>query len=611
MRYSQLLIPTVKETPADAQVISHRLMVRSGMIRKVAAGIYNYLPLGWRVLNKISNIIREEMNRAGAQEILMPAIQPGELWQESGRWQQYGPELLRVRDRKNGEFCVGPTHEEVVTALVRDEVRSYRQLPINLYQIQTKFRDEIRPRFGLMRGREFIMKDAYSFDAHEAGASKSYDDMFVAYHRMFARFGLSFRAVEADTGSIGGNRSHEFQVLADTGEDAIVHCPQCGYAANVELATTARPENADALATGMHIDESWPAAEKVATPHKKSIDDVAKFLKVAPSKVIKAVLFIADSKPIMALCKGDQEVNEIKLKKALGADLIRLMTDEEIVQHTGSPVGFAGPVGTPANVVLLADWQLVGASSMVAGANEKDMHLTHVSLDRDVRAHRSGETQVRFADLCTARAGDGCGRCGSALQAARGIEVGHVFFLGTKYSDAMKAVFLADDGSNKSFVMGCYGIGVGRSAAAALEQNHDDDGAIWPMPIAPFQVAVLALGPEPDVAAAAKQLHDDLERAGIEVLLDDRDERPGVKFKDHDLLGIPVRLAVGAKGLKDGMVELKTRKGGRAPADKVALQDAAAQAQALVRAMLDEAASAADKAAEYARSEVARYQARV
>jgi prolyl-tRNA synthetase len=587
MRYSRLLIPTIKEVPADAVVVSHQLMMRAGMIRKVAAGVYTYLPLGWRVFQKVANIVREEMNRADAQEILMPAVQPAELWQESGRWGQYGPELLRFKDRKAAEFCIGPTHEEVVTSLVRDEVHSYRQLPVNLYQIQTKFRDEMRPRFGLMRGREFLMKDAYSFDIDEDGANKSYDSMFHGYQRIFARCGLEFRPVEADTGSIGGARSHEFQVLADTGEDAIVHCTSCGYAANVELAAIGhvRPASSNATPGGV---------EKVSTPGQKTIDDVASFLGVPKSQVMKAVLLIVDeglpsARPVMALCRGDNEVNEVKLRRAIGAKTARMMTDEEVVVSTGSVAGYVGPVGLKKPLEIVADRGLEAQAGMITGANEADTHLTQVMWGRDV--------EVPLHDLRTAEKGDPCGRCSHPFEAARGIEVGHVFFLGTKYSEAMKCTVLDDEGKERIVVMGCYGIGVTRTAAAAIEQNHDADGIVWPAPIAPFTVALVALGAEKETVETAERLYRELERAGVDVLFDDRDERPGVKFKDHDLIGCPVRLAVGARGLKEGIVELKKRSEGRDGTRKVPVDDAVAETVALVNALLDAARAKAENVA--------------
>ena len=582
VRYKSLLIPTMKETPADAQVVSHRLMMRAGMIRKVAAGIYNYLPLGLRVLQKISDIVRDEMNRAGAQEILMPAVQPAELWRESGRWQQYGPELLRLHDRKNAEFCIGPTHEEVVVALVRDTVQSYRQLPLNLYQIQTKFRDEIRPRFGLMRGREFIMKDAYSFDVDDQHAGESYDAMYAAYQAIFKRCGLEFRAVEADTGSIGGNRSHEFQVLAETGEDAIVHCSQCGYAANVELAEIKPSENRSATTS---LAEQG-ACEKVSTPGQKTIEDVATFLGVDQSDVLKAVLFLSDEgleseRPVMALCRGNHDINEVKLKRACGAETVRLLNDEEIVTRLKSVPGYAGPVGlAQSDVQYVGDFGLQGSGALVAGANEADAHLVQVYLGRDF--------EVPFYDLRTAAPGDSCGRCGTAFLDARGIEVGHVFFLGTKYSEAMGLTVLDEGGKAMHPVMGCYGIGIGRTAAAAIEQNHDDDGMIWPFPIAPFHVSLVSIGKDEEALAAATSLYEELIAAGVEVLFDDRPERPGVKFKDHDLIGCPIRVAVGGRALKEGNIEVKRRTVGRDGVQKVKRGDAASAIIALVNELRDQ-----------------------
>jgi prolyl-tRNA synthetase len=589
MRYSQLLIPTVKETPADAVVISHRLMLRSGMIRKVAAGIYTYLPLGWRVFSKVANIVREEMNRAGAQELLMPAVQPAELWQQSGRWEQYGPELLRFKDRKQTDFVIGPTHEEVITALARDEIKSYRQLPMNLYQIQTKFRDEVRPRFGLMRGREFIMKDAYSFHADEASAHREYDNMYKAYARIFARCGLTFRAVEADTGSIGGNRSHEFQVLADSGEDAIVYTTddagKPNYAANVELAPLAPPTRAAEVPS--------MASSVVATPGKKTIEDVAKFLGVPNARVLKAVLFMADGQPVMALCTGDRDINEVKCKKACGAAAIRLMSDDE-VRMAQLVAGYAGPVGI-AGVRVLADVGVRGLAGLVCGANQADAHRVQVAEGRDFYVDANA-----WADLTTAQAGDLCAKNQRPYQQARGIEVGHVFFLGTKYSDQMNATFLDEKGEQKPYVMGCYGIGVTRTAASAIEQHHDDDGIRWPAPIAPYHVSLVSIGVDDDTQQASESLYRALLAANIEVLFDDRDERPGVKFKDHDLIGNPVRVAVGGKGLKNGVVEVKLRTAGKEGVEMVPVADAAARIIELVRGLLAQASHAADSAGQEA-----------
>ncbi|ABK99365.1 proline--tRNA ligase [Pelobacter propionicus] len=550
MFYSRYFIPTIKETPSDAEVVSHQLMLRAGMIRKLAAGIYNYLPLGLRSIRKFEAIVREEMNRAGAIEMLMPSVQPAELWEESGRWSFYGKELLRFRDRKDGEFCMGPTHEEVITDMVRREIKSYRQMPVNFYQIQTKFRDEIRPRFGLMRGREFIMKDAYSFDVDSAAADGSYELMFQAYMRIFERCGLNFRAVEADTGTIGGSSSHEFMVLADSGEDAIVSCDSCRYAANVEKAES-RP------AAGASTEEQLELT-KTATPDMKSIADVAAFLGLATDRTIKALVYSSTTgEHVMAILRGDHELNEIKLKNCLGWDEIQMATDEEILAYTGSPVGFLGPMGLKQGVVVVADLALRGMANAVIGANEKDMHYINANLGRDF-------TSDRFVDLRNVEAGDPCPRCeGGKLEMWRGIEVGHVFKLGTKYSQALGATYLDADGKEQVIFMGCYGIGIGRTVAAAIEQNHDDNGIIFPLPLAPFHCSVVALNTkDKGVMAAAEEMYFRLEQQGIEVLFDDRDERPGVKFKDNDLIGIPLRIVVGSKGLSEGKVEVKIRASG-------------------------------------------------
>jgi prolyl-tRNA synthetase len=547
MRYSQYFIPTVKETPSDAEVISHQLMLRSGMIRKLSAGIYNYLPLGLRSIRKVEQIVREEMNRAGAIEILMPTVQPAELWQESTRWEQYGKELLRFKDRKDAEFCLGPTHEEVVTDLVRREVRSYRQMPLNLYQIQGKFRDEIRPRFGLMRGREFIMKDAYSFDVDSAAADISYDKMYRAYRRIFERCGLRFRAVEADTGSIGGTSSHEFMVLAESGEDAIVSCSCCEYAANVE--------KAEVRADG-GVEHAEPRLlEKVATPDKRSIEEVAAFLHVPQSTMVKCLILVADDEPVAVLLRGDYELNEIKLKNLLKCETLELAPDNVVEKVTGAPVGFAGPVGIKAR--LIADLSVQGMKNFVTGGNSKDLHLKNVNLERDFSVER-------FADLRNVVPGDACPRCDEGrMEMWRGIEVGHVFKLGTKYSKALKATYLDADGKEQIIFMGCYGIGVSRTVAACIEQNYDENGIIFPIPIAPFHCIISAINYKDEaVARTADAIYEELTAAGIEALLDDRDERPGFKFKDADLIGIPLRIVVGAKNLAEGKVELKERKGG-------------------------------------------------
>ena len=547
MRYSQYLLNTVKETPADAEVISHQLMLRAGMIRKVAAGIYSYLPFGLKAVRKVEAIVREEMNRAGAIELLMPMVTPAELWQESGRWGQYGKELLRLKDRKDTEFCLGPTHEEVITDIVRREVKSYRQLPLNLYQIQTKFRVEVRPRFGLMRGREFIMKDAYSFDVDEAGAIVAYDKMYQAYRNIFERCGLKFRAVEADTGAIGGNYSHEFMVLADSGEDAIASCNACDYAANVEKAE-ARPVTAVEHAEAR-------ALEKVATPGQRSIAEVSTFLGLPASSLIKTLIVMADNEPLAVLLRGDHELNEIKLKKVLGVEEIVLAPDEVVTRATGAPVGFAGPVGLKLRVV--ADLGVEALRNVVVGANAADLHLKNVNPGRDF-------TVTTYADLRNVTHGDPCPRCATGqLEMWRGIEVGHVFKLGYKYSQALNATFLDAEGKEQTIFMGCYGIGVGRTVAAAIEQNHDDNGIIWPLPIAPFEVIVTLVNPnEVESKDAAERLYSELLAAGVDVLLDDRDERPGSKFKDADLIGIPLRVTVGSRGLKEGALELQERRSG-------------------------------------------------
>lgn len=569
MRYSQYLLPTLKESPADAEIVSHQLMMRAGMIRKVAAGIYNYMPFGLRSVRKVEEIVREEMNRTGAIECLMPMANPAELWQESGRWEKYGKELLRFKDRKETEFCMGPTHEEVVTDIVRNTLKSYRQLPLNLYQIQTKFRDEIRPRFGLMRGREFIMKDAYSFDLEEADADKAYEKMYQAYRRIFERCGLRFRAVEADSGAIGGSFSHEFMVLADSGEDAIVSCDSCEYAANVEKAEI-KPAETSAAAPAQEL-------AKVATPGQKSIEEVAAFLKLATDQLVKTLIVMtSDDELVAVLLRGDHELNEIKLQNLLGGDWVVMAPDEDVVKATGAPVGFAGPVGLKLRII--ADNAVRQMSDFVVGANEKDMHATGVNLDRDF-------TVSQFADLRQAVAGDPCPRCSGKLESWRGIEVGHVFKLGTKYSEAMNATVLDDQGKARTLIMGCYGIGVGRTVAASIEQNHDENGVIWPMPIAPFQVLVAMLNPNDDaVREASEALYEELLALGVEVLLDDRDERPGAKFKDADLIGIPLRVTVGARGLKEGQVELKARAGGEI--EMLSLADAAASLKAKVDAAL-------------------------
>ncbi len=552
MRLSKSYVPTLKEVPAEAEVVSHRLLLRAGFIRKLTSGIYTYLPLGLKALNKVADICREEMDRAGAQEILMPTVQPGDLWRETGRWEFYGKELLRFKDRHDRDYCLGPTHEEVVTDLVRGEVRSYRQLPLNLYQIQTKFRDEIRPRFGLMRGREFVMKDAYSFDRDSEGADKSYRAMYDAYCAIFRRLGLEFRPVEADTGSIGGNFSHEFMVLAETGEDTIATCQACDYAANLEKAEVVVPLdkcNCGGDCEPFHL---------VPTPGIHTVEQLCEFLGIEADAVVKTLLFDVDGKPVAALVRGDRELNEIKLKNHLDAQDVKLASPEQVVAWTGAPVGFAGPVGLKAEgIKIIADRELDFDCGWVVGANAADAHLKSVDLRRDCKIDA-------YTDLRNITEADKCPRCGGAVRLRKGIEVGHVFKLGLKYSQAMNAVFLDENGKEQTMVMGCYGIGVSRIVASAIEQNHDAEGIKFPPAIAPYEVALLSLagGKDPEVAEAADKLYDELRAMGIEVLYDDRDERPGSKFKDADLMGMPMQLVLGGKGLKNGIIEAKDRRTG-------------------------------------------------
>lgn len=552
MRWSRYYIPTLKEAPADAEVVSHKLLVRAGMIRKLTSGIYTWLPLGLRALEKTKEIIRREMNAAGAIETLLPMVQPAELWQDSGRWKKYGKELLRFKDRHDRDYCLGPTHEEVITDLLRGEVKSYRQLPLNLYQIQTKFRDEVRPRFGLMRGREFLMKDAYSFDVDDAGANKSYASMKEAYSRIFSSMGLDFRPVEADSGAIGGNFSHEFMVLAETGEDAIAACsnwPDCTWAANVERA----PIKIDFEQDSTHC----PAMEFVDTPARHSIEEVCDFLKTDASSVLKTLLFIADGRPVAVLLRGDRELNEIKLAHLLDADDIQFASPEQVQAMTGAPVGFAGPSGLKGVDRIYADRELKAGNDWIAGANRADTHVRHLSLIRDV------ELPIEWADLRNAVAGDPCPCCGKPLEIKRGIEVGHIFKLGTKYSDAMHAVFLDENGKERTMIMGCYGIGVSRVVAACIEQNFDEHGIKFPPQLAPFDVQLVCLDPRnAEVAGMCDAIDAQLSARGLEVLYDDREERPGVKFKDADLIGLPAQITVGGKGLAQGVVEVKDRRTG-------------------------------------------------
>ncbi len=549
MRYSAGLINTVREVPSEAEVISHQLMLRAGMIKKLAAGVYSFLPLGYRVIRKIEEIIRKEMDQAGAQEVFLPVLCPAELWQDSGRWSVYGPELMRCKDRHNREFCLGPTHEEVITDLVRREVKSYRQLPLNLYQIQTKFRDEIRPRFGLMRGREFIMKDAYSFDCDEAGADVSYQRMKETYQNIFRKCGLKFTMVEADTGAIGGNFSHEFMVLADSGEDLVVSCQKCSYGSNIERAECL-PSKEKALP-----DAPLKPVEAVLTPKYTAVDEVADFLKVKKDEGVKTLIMKADEQEVVVLMRGDHELNEVKLKNLLNAVDIVMADEATIETITGGSVGFSGPVGLE-RVKIVADYSVQNLFNFVTGANKKDTHLVNVNWGRDCPV-------PQFADLRLVTETDRCPRCQDKLTITRGIEVGHIFKLGTKYSKALKAEYLDQKGDEKTIIMGCYGIGVGRTMAASIEQNHDKDGIIWPMPIAPYQVLVLPTDvTDKNIKDTAHDVYKQLLACGIETIIDDRDERPGVKFKDADLLGFPLRITIGSRSLKQGVIEIRIRKTG-------------------------------------------------
>jgi len=552
MKASQTFLATLKEAPADAEIVSHQLMVRAGLIRKLSAGIYNYLPLGLKVIRKVENIIREEMNRAGAIELLMPIVQPAELWQETGRWEKMGPELLRIKDRHERDYLIQPTSEEVITDLARSEIRSYKQLPVNFYQIQTKFRDERRPRFGIMRGREFSMKDAYSFDRDQAGLKKSYALMFDAYVRIFQRMGLQFRAVAADNGAIGGSGSQEFHVIADTGEDAIVYCPNSDYAANLEAA-----ESISLIAQRAAPKESM---QKVATPGQKRCEDVAQFLKTDLSNTIKSLVLAVDQetgpvKLFMVLLRGDHELNEIKVNKIPGLSAFRFAADAEILAACGSPVGYLGPVGLPASVQVIADRTVSNMSDFVCGANAEGYHLTGVNWGRDV-------PEPLVADVRNAVVGDPSPDGKGTLEICRGIEVGHVFQLGTRYSEAMRCTYLDENGKAQPMVMGCYGIGVTRLLGAAIEQGHDERGIVWPISMAPFEVVICPVGYDKSdaVREAANYLHQELLTVGVDVVLDDRGERPGAMFADWELIGVPYRVVIGERSLKEGQVEFQGRR---------------------------------------------------
>jgi prolyl-tRNA synthetase len=544
MRYSRALVPTLKEAPSDAQTASHILLMRGGYIRRVGAGIYSFLPLGLRVLRRVERVIREEMDRAGALELLLPALLPAEYFRESGRWDLFGDTLLRLKDRKGGDYHLGPTHEEIITDLARHEIKSYRDLPRTLYQIQAKYRDEPRPRAGLLRCREFSMKDAYSFDVDDAGALASYERMRLAYRRIFDRLGFDYRMVSADSGSMGGSTSAEFQVLVQSGEDIIASCEKCDYAANLEVATARTEAESPSPKTA-----DLSPIEKIATPKKRSIEDVSAFLGVPKSRMLKSLVYAAGDRTVMVVLRGDHEVNDVKLAHALKVDEVRLADAEAVKRATGAPVGFAGPVGYKGE--LLVDRAAADVMDGVTGANEVDQHFKNVVFARDYEGP--------VADVHSVVDGDPCPKCGGALKLFRGIEAGHIFILGTHYSAKMGATFLDKTGEAKPMIMGCYGIGVSRLVAAAVEQHNDENGITWPASIAPYPVHIVQLGSEPEVIEAVQKLEQGLAALGIEPLVDDRDERPGVKFKDADLIGIPLRVTVGAKALKSGSVEFKAR----------------------------------------------------
>jgi prolyl-tRNA synthetase len=543
MHWSKFFIPTLREDPSEAEIISHKFLLRAGMIRKLASGIYNFLPLGFKALKKIENIVRCEMNKAGALEILMPLVQPAELWKETGRWDAYGKELLRFKDRKEHDFCLGPTHEEVVTEIVRRDVKSYKELPLILYQIAVKFRDEIRPRFGIMRAREFIMKDAYSFDADWDGLEKSYQLMYETYEKIFTNCGLKFKAVEAHTGAIGGDISHEFMVLAETGEDLITFCEKCGYASNIELTPAISGES--------YPSEPKKPLEKVYTPGVRTAQEVADFLGLPVSKITKTLIYIVEEKTAIAVCvRGDHEVNEVKLEKLFSGKTFRMANEEEVRNIVGASPGFIGPKDL--KIKVIADKALEGYPNFVIGANEDEYHYINANLGSTFKPDI-------VADVRKATLGDLCPKCREPLSFTRGIEVGHIFKLGTKYSEPMKAMFLDKDGKMKPFIMGCYGIGVSRILAATIEQNHDEEGIIFPWQIAPFQIAIVYL--KEDFKEIAEKVYKNLSQ-NWDVILDDREERPGVKFKDMDLIGIPLQIILGKSYEKNRELEVKIRKTG-------------------------------------------------
>jgi prolyl-tRNA synthetase len=613
MRWTRTFIPTLRESPGDAEIPSHRLMLRAGLLRRLSSGIYSHLPLGLRVIHKVEGIVREELARIGAEEVLLPVLHPAELWRETRRWEIYGPELMRLVDRHERAFALGPTHEEVITDIVRNEVRSYRQLPLNLYQIQTKFRDEIRPRFGLLRGREFLMKDAYTFHADEASLDEMYGAYREAYSRIFTRCGLEHRAVLADSGAIGGAVSHEFMVLAESGESVVLSCA-CGYAATGEKAAAgALPPAPDGTgassraaaaaagrpgegardggaaggrsgegAVGRSAGGGGDGPRRVSTPGMKAAADVASFLGAPVERTVKTLVYIAGEEPVFAMVRGDRELNEAKLFAHLQAAGLRLATPEEILQATGGPSGFTGPIGLPRTPRILADLNVRNLRGAIVGANAADEHLIDVDVQRDVKG-------LEFVDLLQVTAGDPCPVCGRPLEASRGIEVGQIFKLGTKYSVPMGATYLNEAGEQIPMLMGCYGIGITRTVAAAIEQHHDERGILWPYAIAPFHVQVVSvLGKDHAPARVADELYTALRGRGVEVLLDDREERPGSKFADADLVGIPLRVVVGERGLKQGAVEMSGRSG-RADAENVPVEEAAETVERRVRAALQSA----------------------
>ncbi len=544
MKASQLFFPTLRELPSEAEIISHQLLLRAGYMRKTGAGIYSYLPLALRVLKKIEAIVRQEMNRADGQEILMPIIQPQELWEKSGRWSLYGDEMFRLQDRHNRGFALGPTHEEIITTLVDADVQSYRDLPLMLYQIQNKYRDEIRPRFGLMRGREFIMKDLYSFDLDDEGLDVSYKKMYAAYRAIFTRLGLEFRVVEADSGAIGGNESHEFVVLAESGESVIVYCDRCDYAANVEKAECVSPEVLTEAPALLKM-------EKIHTPGVKTIQDLVEYLGHPAHEQAKTLMYMADGELIAVILRGDRELNEIKLQHALSASELFMADEMTVREHCGAGFGSLGPVGL--NLKVYADAEVTQLYNFSAGANQDDYHLVNINLGRDF-------IPEKIIDVRNAEAGDNCPHCAGKLQSTRGIEVGHIFKLGTKYSDAMGANYRDQNGQDQALVMGCYGIGISRTMAAAVEQKNDQDGIVWPLPIAPYQLIIVPVNSKKEEQMeTAQRLYAEFADRGVEVILDDRDERAGVKFKDADLIGIPVRITIGPKSLKENKVEVKKR----------------------------------------------------